>query len=178
MTQTESALRLALRVHATQTRKTDGSPYVIHPIMVAHLLTQHSASEEVIVAALLHDVLEDTAVTPDEVKAVGGEGVLQIVEAVSENKDLSWEERKEAYVHTVVHGGESVWLVSVADKIHNAESLLDHIAVAGDEAWSVFNRGKESKIWFETLLHTELAKVWQHPLLERYGALIEDLQKS
>ena len=178
MIRTESALRLALQAHATQTRKTDGSPYVIHPIMVAHLLTEHSAREDVIVAALLHDVLEDTSVTPAEVLAVGGEEVLKIVEAVSENKELSWEERKEAYVHTVVQGGESVWLVSIADKIHNAESLLDHITSVGEEAWSVFNRGKESKIWFETLLHTELSKVWQHPLLDRYGALINTLQKS
>lgn len=178
MTRTELALRLALKAHATQTRKTDGSPYVVHPIMVAHLLTQHGASEDAIVAALLHDVLEDTTVTAEEVKAIGGEAVLQIVEAVSENKDLPWEERKEAYVHTVVESGESVWLVSVADKIHNAESLLDHIALVGDEAWSVFNRGRESKIWFETLLHTELSKVWQHPLLDRYGTLIETLQKS
>lgn len=178
MTRTESALRLALRAHATQIRKTDGSPYIVHPIMVAHFLTQHGVSEEVIVAALLHDVLEDTAVTPEEVEAIGGEAVLHIVKAVSENKDLPWEERKEAYVHTVVQSGESVWLVSVADKIHNAESLLDHSALVGEEAWSVFNRGKESKLWFETLLHTELSKVWQHPLLDRYGALIAALHKS
>ena len=178
MTRTELALRLALRAHATQTRKTDGSPYAVHPIMVAHLLTVHRAAEDVIVAALLHDVLEDTAVTPEEVKAVGGEVVLHIVQAVSENKDLPWEERKEAYVRTVVQSGESVWLVSVADKIHNAESLLNHIADVGEEAWSVFNRGKESKIWFETMLFAELSKVWQHPLLDHYGVLIESLQKS
>lgn len=178
MTRTESALRLALQAHTNQTRKTDGSPYVIHPIMVAHLLTQHGAGEDVIVAALLHDVLEDTNVTAAEVSAIGGESVLKIVEAVSENKDLPWEERKEAYVHQVVQGGESVWLVSVADKIHNAESLLDHLALVGEEAWSVFNRGKESKLWFENLLHFELRNVWQHPLLDHYNELIQALQKS
>jgi (p)ppGpp synthase/HD superfamily hydrolase len=176
MTRTETALRLALRAHATQTRKTDGSPYVVHPIMVAHLLTQQGASEDVVVAALLHDVLEDTEVPRDEVLAVAGPVSLSIIEVVSENKDLPWEERKEAYVRQVVASGESVWLVSVADKIHNAESLLDHIAVAGAEAWSVFNRGKESKLWFERLLHTELSKVWQHPLLDRYDSLIVDLE--
>ncbi|MES2749659.1 MAG: HD domain-containing protein [Patescibacteria group bacterium] len=178
MTRNESALRLAMSAHALQTRKTDNSPYVIHPIMVAQLLTAYDVSEDVIVAALLHDVLEDTKVTAAEVKAEGGETVLHIVEAVSENKNLPWEERKEAYVHTVVAGGESVWLVSVADKIHNAESLLDHIAVAGDEAWSVFNRGKESKLWFENRLYTELTKVWQHPLLDRYGSIIKALETS
>jgi (p)ppGpp synthase/HD superfamily hydrolase len=178
MTRFEQALRLALEAHAPQTRKTDGSPYVIHPIVVAQLLLTYGASEDVVVAALLHDVLEDTAVSPEAVLAVAGPTSFAVIEAVSEDKALPWEVRKEAYVRQVVSGGQSVWLVSVADKVHNAESLLDHIARVGEDAWSAFNRGKEAKLWFETLLHAELAKVWQHPLLDRYGSLIEKLQEA
>lgn len=176
MTRTESALRLALTAHATQTRKTDGSPYIVHPIMVAQLLLQHCASEDVVIAALLHDVLEDTDTTREKVMLVAGEEVLVIIESVSENKDLPWEERKTAYVSKVLAGGESVWLVSVADKIHNAESLLYHISQIGEDAWDVFSRGKESKLWFERFLHSELSKVWKHPLLDQYEALIRALE--
>jgi (p)ppGpp synthase/HD superfamily hydrolase len=178
MTRIEQALRLAFEAHATQTRKTDGSPYVIHPIMVAQLLMTYGVNENVIVAALLHDVLEDTMVSREIVLDVAGTTALAIVEAVSEDKHLPWEARKEAYVRQVIESGESVRLVSVADKIHNIESLLDHIAKVGDEAWSAFNRGKEAKLWFETLLYTELTKVWQHPLLDRYGELIKKLQTT
>jgi guanosine-3',5'-bis(diphosphate) 3'-pyrophosphohydrolase len=130
----------------------------------------------VIVAALLHDVLEDTTVTRAEVAEVAGEVALGIVEALTEDGSLVWEERKEAYVRRVRDASEAVWMVSVADKIHNAETLLEHLARVGDEGWSVFNRGKEKKIWFEELLYSDLRTVWQHPLLDRYGQLIEKLK--
>ncbi len=178
MTGIEQALQLAVRAHAGQVRKTDNTPYIIHPVMVAHLLTTAGATKEVVMAALLHDVLEDTTVTRDEVLTVAGQAVVDIIDSVTEDKTLPWEERKAAYVQQVVAGGESVWLVSVADKIHNAESLLDYIATVGDEAWSAFNRGKESKMWFEKSLHEALGQVWQHPLLDTYGALITQLEAA
>ncbi len=178
MTRTEQALRLAYTAHSGQTRKTDNSPYIIHPIMVASMLTTAAASEEVIVAALLHDVLEDTDTDEALVLQVAGSEAMRIIRAVSEDKSLPWEERKAAYAEAVVAGGESVWLVSVADKIHNAESLLDHINTVGPDAWLAFNRGKETKLAFERLLYTKLADVWQHPLLDRYGQLITVLEAS
>lgn len=178
MTKTEVALHLAYTAHEGQVRKTDNSPYIIHPIMVAHLLTQIGASEEVIVAALLHDVLEDTSVSCEKLLTVSGAAVLEIVETVSENKSLPYEERKAAYINQVVAGGESVWLVSVADKIHNAESLLDHIAHVGADAWTHFNRGKVDKLRFEKKLHAALSVVWQHPLLDRYARLLEQLEQA
>jgi hypothetical protein len=98
------------------------------------------------------------------------------VTAVSEDVALPWEERKEGYVRSVLAGGEFVWAVSVADKIHNAGDLIEFHAAAGLDVWKVFNRGKEKKIWFETLLHTELSKVWQHPLLDTYAEKISELK--
>jgi len=178
MTRIEQALRLACKAHADQTRKTDGSPYIVHPLMVMYLLAQHQVSEDVLAAALLHDVLEDTTVQREEVLAVAGPESLRIIEAVSEDKTLPWEARKAAYVRQVVAGGESVWFVSVADKIHNAESLLDHIGMVGATAWDAFNRGKAEKLWFENHLYTELIKVWHHPLLMHYGACIEQLNAA
>ncbi len=121
MTRIEKALRLAMKAHDGQTRKTDGSPYIIHPIMVSQLLATYGVDEDVLVAALLHDVLEDTAIEPAEIVAVAGQGPLRIIEAVSEDKALPWEARKEAYIRQVVASGQAVWFVSVADKIHNAE---------------------------------------------------------
>ncbi len=178
MTRTEQALRLAFTAHSGQTRKTDNSPYIIHPIMVASILTRAGASEEVVVAALLHDVLEDTDTPVGHVEAVAGSEAMRIIRAVSEDKSLPWEDRKAAYAEVVVAGGESVWFVSVADKIHNAESLLDHISAIGPDAWLAFNRGKETKLAFERLLYTKLSAVWTHPLLERYGQLIATLEAS
>jgi (p)ppGpp synthase/HD superfamily hydrolase len=172
----ERALRIATQAHKDQVRKQDGSPYIVHPMMVAKILSDHGFSAEVVAAGLVHDVLEDTVVTEDELRAELGDEVTDIVTAVSEDKDLPWEKRKEQYVEAVVSAGEAVWAVSVADKIHNAESLSMHYQKVGSAVWQVFNRGKEKKVWFERLLLTKLREVWHHPLLDEYGRLVEELE--
>lgn len=172
----ERALKLAIRAHDGQKRKHDGSAYVAHPIIVARLVEEAGFPETVVAAALVHDVLEDTAITEAELRQELGDTVVDIVARVSEDTVLPWEERKEAYVKKVLAGGEAVWAVSVADKIHNAGDLVAFHATAGPDSWKVFNRGKEKKIWFERMLHTELAKVWNHPLLEQYGEKIVQME--
>ena len=168
----EKALKIAIKAHTGQTRKHDGSAYVAHPIMVARIVEQAGFPETVIAAALAHDILEDSSITEDELRQELGDDVVDIVAAVSEDTTLPWEERKEAYVKKVLAGGEVAWAVSVADKIHNAGDLIAFHAVVGADVWKSFNRGKEKKVWFERLLHTELSRVWNHPLLESYGEKI------
>jgi guanosine-3',5'-bis(diphosphate) 3'-pyrophosphohydrolase len=172
----QRALKIAIEAHKGQIRKHDGSAYVAHPIMVARILERAGFSEVVVAAGLTHDVLEDTLITESELRVLLGDAVVDIVAAVSEDQTLAWEERKEKYVSTVVTGGESVWAVSVADKIHNAQDFIAFHAMAGPSCWSVFNRDKEKKIWFEKLVHTELSKVWKHPLLDTYATLITTLE--
>lgn len=176
MTLYEKALQVAALAHRDQVRKHDGSPYVVHPIMVARLLEQHGFTETVMAAGLVHDVLEDSPMTDIELRAILGEEVVAIVTAVSEDKALSWEERKEKYVDAVVAAGEAVWAVSVADKVHNAACLIAHHQKIGPVVWQVFNRGKEQKVWFERLLLTKLRDVWQHPLLDEYERAVEMLE--
>lgn len=176
MTLYERVLTVAVGAHKEQVRKHDGSPYVIHPIMVARILERSGFGEEVQAAGLVHDVLEDTAMTEEDLRRLVSDEVVDIVTAVSEDKDLPWEERKEHYIASVVAAGESVWAVSVADKIHNAESLITHYEKVGPAVWQVFNRGKEKKVWFERTLLARLQTVWQHPLLEEYARLVSILE--
>ena len=91
----EKALCIAIIAHRDQKRKNDGSPYAMHPLMVALKLARHEFSDTVIAAALVHDVLEDTNFSKDEMQRQLGDEVLVIVTALSENKSLSWKERKE-----------------------------------------------------------------------------------
>ena len=173
----EKAKEVAARAHEGQVRKTDGTPYIHHPLAVAALLKEHGFDDVTIAAGLVHDVLEDTDVTEGELLKVLGEKVVAIVSAVSEDKALPWKERKRQYVAQIVSASESVKAVSVADKIHNAESVVAFHATVGPKAWTYFNKGKEDKLWFEELLCSQLAEVWQHPLLEIYKARINDMQK-
>ena len=173
----ERTLKIAVTAHAGQVRKHDDTPYVTHPIMVARMLERAGFSESIIAAALAHDVLEDTEVTEAHLRMQLGDEVVDIVVAVSEDKTLPWEERKAAYVKQVVEADESVWAVSVADKIHNARDFIQFHKSAGADAWKVFNRGKEKKIWFEKFLYGELKNVWSHPLMDEYARLISELEQ-
>jgi (p)ppGpp synthase/HD superfamily hydrolase len=173
----ERALKVAVVAHAGQVRKSDGSPYIVHPVMVARMLDRAGFSEEVVAAALVHDVLEDTDVTEAELRAALGDAVVDIVFGVSEQTELPWEERKQKYIERVASSGEAVMAVSVADKIHNAESLLDAAASMGSRVWEVFNRGKEKKLWFEESLYAALVPKFQHPILAQYRTLIDAMAK-
>lgn len=172
----ETALIIATKAHKDQVRKHNGTPYIVHPIMVARILEQYGFGEEVVAAGLVHDVLEDTDIPESDLREQLGDKVIDIVTAVSEDKALVWEERKMEYVKRVMASGESVWAVSVADKIHNASSLIAFHKIAGAKAWDVFNRGKEQKVWFEKTLLTSLQTVWQHPLLNVYAELVAELE--
>lgn len=143
MTLYETALKMAATAHREQVRKHDGSPYIVHPVMVARILEQYGFEEKVVAAGLVHDVLEDSDIDEAELRKKLGDAVVDTVTKVSENTDLAWEDRKEAYAKEVAAGSDEVKAVSVADKIHNAQNLIAHAKVVGSDIWKNFNRGKD-----------------------------------
>jgi (p)ppGpp synthase/HD superfamily hydrolase len=175
MTLIEQATRVAVVAHKDQVRKSDGSPYVVHPIMCAMLLQRHGFPEVVVAATLVHDVLEDTPVTEEELRRELGNEVVDLVCMVTEDKSLEWRARKERYVDMVRNTSEGVKAVSLADKIHNMCSLLDAYEAEGPMLWGKFNRGKEDKLWFEESMLAMFRETWDHPLIEEYAVLIEKM---
>ena len=91
----QKAARFAIKAHEGMVRKGGSMPYIYHPMEVALLVSRMTQDAEVIAAAYLHDVLEDTSVTAEELGQVFGSRVLALVQAETEDKSLSWEERKE-----------------------------------------------------------------------------------
>ncbi|MBP6881351.1 MAG: bifunctional (p)ppGpp synthetase/guanosine-3',5'-bis(diphosphate) 3'-pyrophosphohydrolase [Candidatus Pacebacteria bacterium] len=174
----ERAEAIAKKAHEGQVRKTDGTPYIEHPLAVAKIVAEYGFTEAVVAAAIVHDVLEDTDVSEEELRSKLGDEVVDIVTAVSEDKRLEWRDRKSQYIAQVVNADEQVKAVSVADKIHNAESLLAYYATHGAATWEKFNRGRSDKLWFERTLCDKLKKVWQHPLLDRYEMLVTRLEQT
>ncbi len=171
----EMAALVAHTAHAKQTRKDDTTPYFIHPCMVAFKLMSYGFSDQVIAAGLVHDVLEDTDFTKEELEVLVGKPVVEIVLAVSEDKSLPWEERKALYIERVAAASDQVKAVSIADKIHNLESLFSAYQIHGEDVWKFFNRGRELKCWFEQTLCAEVKKTWKHPILDEYTILVERL---
>ncbi len=172
----ESALTLAARAHAGQKRKSADVPYIVHPVGVMLLLMEHGEHDsELLAAALLHDTVEDTGVTLEQLRATFGEGVAAIVAGCPEpaKREHSWEERKRHTIAALPTAPRAVQLVSAADKLHNLRSMVTDYATLGEALWSRFNRGRDSIAWYYRSVAESLG---QGPLGEH--RLIRDLNDT
>jgi (p)ppGpp synthase/HD superfamily hydrolase len=145
----EKALQLASKLHEGQYRKNTDIPYITHPVAVGMLLVKNGYSEEIVAAGILHDTVEDTPITLEEIKKEFGENIAEIVEGSSEpNKSLSWKERKEHTIDFLKTASEDIRAVVCADKLHNIRSIIRDYEQVGEEVWGRFNAGKEQQKWY------------------------------
>lgn len=141
------AIQFASKNHATQYRKLGGEPFILHPISVAAILADYQFPKELIIAAILHDVVEDTPVTLQDVEKTFGKEVATLVDGVSEqDKSLPWEERKKAYFDRLQKASLDVIRLSAADKLHNLQDLVHYYKIHGDSIFEKFNAGKEKTL--------------------------------
>src|SRR5690625_4625847 len=119
----EKALSFAKQAHKGQFRKNSKDPYVTHPIRVASLLKKANASTELICAGYLHDVVEDTPFTLDDLRYHFGSRVTELVQSNTEDKTKSWLERKQHTIDTIKYAEKEVKYLIVADKLDNLLSL-------------------------------------------------------
>lgn len=173
----EKAHRLMIRAHGKQVRKTYGSPYVAHPMMVAKKLARLNFPDEVIAAAMVHDVLEDTNITEQQLRQELGDEVVDIILPLSEDKKLEWEDRKKKYISDVKNGSSATKAVSIADKIHNLESIIATHQNMGSDIWSKFNRPKEQKLQFEKEMLKAFQESWDHSMIAEYEKLLKQVEK-
>ncbi len=149
----EDALVLAHQLHADQTRKGTTIPYIGHLLAVAAIVIENSGTEDEVIAALLHDAVEDQggAKTREEIRQRFGEKVATIVDGLTDTDQIPkppWRARKEEYIAHLSEASSSVLLVSLADKIHNAGSILRDLRNEGDSVWSRFTGGKDGSMWY------------------------------
>lgn len=145
----DQAIQFAAVKHAGQMRKSTAVPYISHPFAVAMLLQEAGHGTEVVAAGILHDTLEDTSATPEEILTLFGAGVLKLVEAASEpDKSLPWEARKRHTMSSLAQRSDDELAVIIADKLHNLRSIRLDVERHGEKVWGRFNRGKEHQAWY------------------------------
>lgn len=146
----EQALRIAVEAHDGQVRRgEDAGPYVVHPLHVAIMLARWGMDDDVIVAGILHDVVEDCeAWTVERVDAEFGTHVASIVDELTEDKTQTWEVRKRAGIERVASMSPQAASVKAADKLHNLRCLWTDLASADDvdEVWNRFRGGREGTL--------------------------------
>ena len=177
----EEALLYASRLHRDQTRKGTDTPYVTHLLAVAAIVGENGGTEDEVVAALLHDSPEDRGGKErlQEIRERFGDRVAEIVDGCTdtyEDPKPEWRPRKEAYVAHVATAPASVRLVSAADKLHNARSILADLRFLGDDLWDRFTGGKEGTLWYYRALVEAYARAGVNPVIEELDRVMRELE--
>jgi (p)ppGpp synthase/HD superfamily hydrolase len=174
------AIELAARAHHNQVRKGTEIPYIVHPLAVAGWLIRAQCPETLVIAALLHDVVEDTPVSIDELRSHFGREVVELVTALSEpDKKASWEDRK---AHTINYlekqANEDVLLIALADKLDNVRAIRQGLENDGEKFWGRFNRPREKQKWYyERLDDVFSARVHREPALTLLSTFKAEVKK-
>lgn len=189
------ALAFAARAHKEQIRKGTNNqraedlddsdkllgaevPYFMHPAAVGMLLLEHRASDEAVIAGILHDVIEDTEITREVVEQAFGKQVAELVSAESEpDKTLPWRARKQ---HTIEHlaacSDKDVKLVAAADKLHNVQSIQLDLEKLGENVWERFNASKDEQAWYyHEIANALTAQGGDHPLYQLLRQTVVDV---
>lgn len=140
------AFLFALKTHGQQIRK-DGKPYLAHPFSVATELAKNGADDDLICAGLLHDTIEDGGVSPEQIQADFGNEVLRLVLFDTENKTLSWKQRKQATLCALSNCDEKCAMLVCADKLCNLRDMAEGIDAKGEDFWSIFKYGRKDQEW-------------------------------
>ncbi len=157
------AFQFAAEKHAGQARKASTIPYIAHLMGVASLVLEAGGDEDLAIAALLHDVVEDCGGAPmlKEVRRRFGSRVAKVVEGCTDADTYPkppWRERKEKYIRHLKSADADTRLVGAADKLNNVRSILSDYRAVGESVWSRFNGGRDGTLWYYRTLRDQFLR--------------------
>ncbi len=179
MTILDKAIIFATKAHSGTFRKVSKVPYIVHPLEAAVIASSITTDEEIISAAVLHDVIEDTYVTREELEKEFGSRVTNLVCADSENKredkpaSETWEIRKQETLDRVSTASKDEQIIVLSDKLANIRSIYRDYLAIGDEIWNRFNvKDKSKHAWYYKGIAERLNKVKNTQAFKEYANLI------
>jgi (p)ppGpp synthase/HD superfamily hydrolase len=175
------ALGYAARLHARQVRKRTGRPYIGHLLGVTSIVIEYGGDEEMAIAALLHDAVEDQGGLPRlrEIHRKFGARVARIVDGCTDSytePKPPWRARKLAYIQHVAAEPADVRLVSAADKLSNARETLHELRLHGDSVFEKFEGKKEGTLWYYRALVEVFRKAGTNPLIDELDRVLTELE--
>jgi (p)ppGpp synthase/HD superfamily hydrolase len=180
----ERALLFASRQHAGQLKKGTTVPYIAHLLGVASLVLEAGGDEDLAIAALLHDVVEDCGGLPvlKKVRKLFGKRVAHIVDACSDYRGPAgvqkpeWRERKQTYLRHLHTADSDVRLVSAADKLHNSRQILADYREIGDKVFERFTGRREGTLWYYDALLKEFLRTKRNRLVNEFERVVCELR--
>ena len=179
----QRAFRYAAAKHYGQTRKQSAVPYLSHLMAVASLVLEAGGDEDMAMAALLHDVVEDCGGMPRlrEIRKQFGARVAKIVEGCTDSfgePKPEWVERKKDYLREVQHAGVETRLVSASDKLHNVRTILADYRQHGEAIWSRFTGKREGTLWYYRALSDEYGRRSPNRITRELEIAVAQLERA
>ncbi|RLD08959.1 MAG: phosphohydrolase [Chloroflexota bacterium] len=175
------AFSIASTLHGNQLRKASQIPYIAHLLAVAALVLENGGTEDQAIAALLHDAVEDQGGldTLNQIRDEFGDYVADLVDGCTDSYTQpkeEWKPRKLAYLEKLKNASDDVLLISLADKVHNARSILRDLHITGENTWDKFKGKKSGTLWY----YQSLAKTFDdapYPILKNeLRNLVDEIQ--
>ena len=141
----DRAILFAVRAHAGTERRGKGFPYIVHPMEAMEIVATMTADQELLAAAALHDTVEDTDVTVEQLRADFGDRIAGLVAAESDafvegvSEEDSWHARKQAAIDRLARAPHDAKMVALGDKLSNMRAIARDYAVQGDALWRIFH---------------------------------------
>ena len=141
----DRAIVLAVKAHSGTERRGKGYPYIVHPLEAVEIVATMTADQELLAAAALHDTVEDTDVTVEQIREEFGDRVADLVASESDtfeegvSEEESWHARKQAAIDRLSKAGREAKMVALGDKLSNMRAIARDYAVQGDALWNLFH---------------------------------------
>ena len=176
----DQALEFAIKAHEGQFRKGTQIPYILHPMEAAAIVGTMTSDDEVIAAAALHDVVEDTDTTVETVVELFGERIGSFVASESENKredmpaESTWKIRKQETLDHLKTAPIEVKMITLGDKLSNIRAIYRDYQVIGDALWQRFNqKDKSEHHWYYASIASCISELSSYQAYKEYCELVE-----
>jgi (p)ppGpp synthase/HD superfamily hydrolase len=178
----EKALVYVTRIHGKQVRKRTHRPYIGHLLSVASIVIEFDGDEDMAIAALLHDAVEDQGGLPRlrDIRRRFGKRVAHIVDGCTDSyaaPKLPWIDRKRAYLERIPKEAAEVRLVSAADKLSNARETLQDLRALGVEVFESFAGKKDGTLWYYQALVEKFREAGSNGLVEDLARVVTELKQ-
>ncbi|MBO5372111.1 MAG: bifunctional (p)ppGpp synthetase/guanosine-3',5'-bis(diphosphate) 3'-pyrophosphohydrolase [Lachnospiraceae bacterium] len=174
----EEAIIFAAERHMGQVRKCTPTPYILHPLETMQILFEMHADMSLLIAGVLHDTVEDTNTSMEEIRNIFGEDVESLVKSHTEDKSKTWQERKSRTIAELKTASTRQKMLVMADKVSNLRSMYADYSKKGDELWAYFSAPKEKQEWYYSGVIDSLAEMQIYTNTEKiYNEMVKLYKK-
>ena len=180
----DRAIVFAVRAHAGTERRGKGFPYIVHPMEAVEIVATMTSDQELLAVAVLHDTVEDTDTTVEQIRTEFGDRIASLVASESDivvdgvNEEDSWHARKQAAINRLARASHDAKIVALGDKLSNMRAIARDYAQQGDALWNLFHvKDRKEHEWHYSGLADSLRELQDTFAYQEFEQLINQVFK-